>query len=322
LSEGEGRDCVEDVVNRTYLYLDAVIHANRITMHTYKYPKYISVLLELATGVFLIASGYAIWFLHPNNKPAKLLVVSVGCLLLLSLAYYGRKFEIRIGDKGIVRKSILTDVEVEWGEVDDLICANTYTVIRASNRSISLRILHPPPGSLGIALVNHEKLRDEIIRRLSRHLLRRWSEETKTRKYRYPPKSFLLTLFFFLFPILLALLAWWHGVTMFQALALALVFYLAISPFYIKEYLESQKCLILNEQGMKVISVVGEVLIDWEEISGIRIKEPTDSFSYGMIIIESQDGRRRIRIPRSIEGLGQILYYIEKHTHLKGFSPV
>ena len=286
----------------------------------YTYPPSVAVAFAVfILGAFLV-SAYYVFGVHPAARRSELAPLLAGFLVPALIVYYLKRFEVQVDAEGLVRRGLLRTTRIKWTEVEDLICAATYTVVRARHRR-TLRLLHPAPSGLAVALAGHWNLRAEIQAHLRDLLLRRWEREPR-RIYPFPRIPRLVTGGFLLFPLLLSGLAWMQGIPAIQAAGLAGLFYAAEVPFYYRRYAESKRRLLLTPTGLALSLARGQVSLAWGEIGEITLREPTDILSYGAVVLHSRNGSRRITIPRGIGGCGELLYRIERNTGGRGLSPI
>jgi hypothetical protein len=244
----------------------------------------------------------------------------VGFLLPVLTVIYLFRFEVQVRPEGLVRRGLLRTTMIKWTEVEDLICAATCTVVRASQRR-TFRLLHPAPSGLGVTLVGHWDLRAEIQGHLRELLLRRWEYEPR-RIYPFPRIPRLVTGFVLCGPVFVGGLAWLLGAPTMPAAGLAGLCYLAEAPFYYWRHAQAKRRLLLNPGGLTLLAGHGTGSLAWGDTGEVVIQEPTDILTYGAVVLRARDGSRRITIPRAIEGCGELLYQIERHTGRRGLSPL
>ena len=290
----------------------------QVMRYTYP-PSVVVVFAVFVVGAFLV-SAYFVFVVHPTVRRSELAPLLAGFLVPAVIVLYLRRFEVQVHANGFVRRGLLRTTTIRWIEVEDLICAATYTVVRASRRR-TFRLLHPAPSGLGVTLVGHWDLRAEIQGHLRDLLLRRW-EHTPRQIYPFPGVPRLVMGFYLCGPAFVGGLGWLQGIPAMPSAGLAGLCYLAEAPFYSWQHAQAKRRLLLNPSGVTLLSGHRTVSLAWTEVGEVAIQEPTDILTYGAVVLRARTGSKRITIPRSIQGCGELLYQIELKTGGRGLSPI
>ena len=263
--------------------------------------------------------SFSFWLMEVESAIEKL---GIFCFILFFVlaALYIRSFEIRVSDKSITRKSLFSNVEIAWPEVDDLIFWPKATEVRSSKGSRSIRVNHPdsnnPVEKLN-GVSDHERLKELIISHALPILTAIWKEKTQSRQYEYPAPpawSYLATS--------VPLIYWIPMTVAFPPFEnpgyfLAGLPFLAASVYlaYRLGLISSRKVLWLDERGL-ILNNGAKISIPWTAVLRVSGGEPLTTEG---LKIDSTVGRS-IFVPKGVNRFSDLAYQISQYVPAEKFQ--
>ena len=262
---------------------------------------------------------FSFWLSDVESAIEKL---GIFCFILAFVlaALYIRSFEILVSDKSITRKSLFSNVEIAWLEVDDLILWPKATEVRSSKGSRNIRVNHPdsnnPVEKLN-GVSEHERLKELIISYAVPILTPIWKEKTKTRQYKYPLPpawSYLATS---------VPLIYWIPMTIAFPPFENPQYFLAGLPFlaasvymaYRLGLISRRKVLWLDERGL-ILKNGNKTFIPWTAVLRVSGGEPQNTQG---LRIESAVGRS-IFVPKGVNRFSDLAYQISQYVPAEKFQ--
>ena len=263
--------------------------------------------------------SFSFWFPDVESAIEKL---GIFCFILSFVwaALYVRSFEILVSEKSITRKSLFSNVEIAWLEVDDLILWPKATEVRSSTGSRRIRVNHPDsnnPVEKLDGVGEHERLKELIISYALPILTPIWKEKTKARKYKYPSPpvwSYLATSvpLIYWIPMTIAFPPFENPGYFLAGLPfLAASVYLA----YRLGLISRRKVLWLDERGL-ILKNGAKIVIPWTAVLRVSGGEPLTTEG---LKIDSTVGRS-IFVPKGVNRFSDLAYQISQYVPAEKFQ--
>jgi hypothetical protein len=199
----------------------------------------------------------------------------------------------------------------EWDEIEDVYQTPHMLFLTPSMQRKRMRFMK---GEFGLSLEPFDALHQEVIRRLTPRLQKKWSKERLPKKFASSGIHFGMVVAYSL-PIMLLGIFFILFLTVMQGMLIATLLFLLVSllvvlPFLLRDYRLSMRQLTIEEEGLRETNG-DELFMPWQAVRMILVKE--GYIGGGSVLIEGE-GPQTIKLAPTHRNIGQILYLIKQKS--------
>jgi hypothetical protein len=220
--------------------------------------------------------------------------------------------EVRLDENGITQRSLIGTRTLRWAEIEEFVAFSRLLLLRGPYYKKQIRLFH---GDFGFSIEPFEDLRERILRRVEPNIFAKWSSKNGQieRSYRYPAISFLqcigYTIALILMVVFFVLAPLSREVFGLEQAVYVMVGAFVVGAFFLRDLRKSRRRILVSANGLRE-SNQRNILIRWQEVDAIHIKEPI--LGYGSIVVRGAENRR-LTIPVRMRGAGELFFLLTTH---------